>query len=121
MAVAVAVVVPPAFPHADRGQVRRLRDLGLAPGEVVLTFDDGPIPGPTPTLFFAPDHAVAAIKALGPKAFGEAVATSWKRFLADAGGAVAVDTRTGLVAAQEAFAAIHGGKADPAVGIVIRP
>ena len=83
--------------------------------------DNGPIPGPTPTLFFAPDHAVAAIKALGPKAFGEAVATSWKRFLADAGGAVTVDTRTGLAAAKDAFVAIHGGKADPAVGIVIRP
>lgn len=83
--------------------------------------DNGPIPGPTPTLFFAPDHAVAAIKEQGPKAFGEAVATSWKCFIAEAGGAVAVDIRDGLAAAQDAFAAIHCGKADPAVGIVIRP
>ncbi|HEX4848851.1 MAG TPA: DUF2855 family protein [Novosphingobium sp.] len=83
--------------------------------------DNGPMPGPTPTLFFAPDHAVAAIKELGPKAFGEAVAESWVRFLGEAGGAVAVSERGGLTAAAAAFAAIHSGQADPAVGIVIRP
>lgn len=83
--------------------------------------NSGPIPGPTPTLFFAPDHAVAAIKELGPRAFGEAVAESWVRFLAEAGGAVAVSWQDGLAAARQAFAAIHVGKADPAVGIVIRP
>ena len=83
--------------------------------------DSGPIPGPTPTLFFAPDHAVAAIKELGPKAFGESVATSWKAFLGDASGTVTVDAREGLAAAQEAFAATLAGTADPAVGIVIRP
>ena len=83
--------------------------------------DNGPIPGPTPTLFFAPDHAVAAVKELGPKAFGESVATSWNVFLGNATGAVAVDERQGLVAAQEAFGATLAGIADPAVGIVIRP
>ena len=83
--------------------------------------DNGPIPGPAPTLFFAPDHAVAAIKDLGPKAFGEAVAASWKTFLGEAWGAVAVDERHGLPAAQEAFAATLAGTADPAVGIVVRP
>ena len=83
--------------------------------------DNGPIPGPTPTLFFAPDHAVAAVKELGPKAFGESVAASWTRFLGDATGAVTVDERHGLVAAQEAFGATLAGRADPAVGIVIRP
>ena len=83
--------------------------------------DNGPIPGPTPTLFFAPDHAVAAIKELGPKAFGESVAASWKSFLGEATGAVAVDERDGLVAAKEAFAATLAGTADPAVGIIIRP
>ncbi|MBN8501472.1 MAG: DUF2855 family protein [Sphingomonadales bacterium] len=83
--------------------------------------DNGPIPGPVPTLFFAPDHAVAAIKEQGPKAFGEAVAASWQRFIGEAGDAVRVDERKGLVAAQEAFAAILGGQGDPASGIVIRP
>ncbi len=83
--------------------------------------ENEPIPGPAPTLFFAPDHAVAAIKELGPKTFGESVAASWKGFLGEATGAVAVDERDGLVAAKEAFAATLAGTADPAVGIIIRP
>ena len=83
--------------------------------------DNGPIPGPPPTLFFAPDHAVAAIKDLGPKSFGEAVAASWKRFLGETVDTVAVDERRGLDAAQEAFAQTLAGTANPAVGIVVRP
>ena len=83
--------------------------------------DNGPIPGPTPTLFFAPDHAVAAIKELGPKAFGKSVAASWQTFLGDASGTVKVDERGGLAAAQKAFATTLTGTADPAVGIIIRP
>lgn len=83
--------------------------------------DNGPIPGPTPTLFFAPDHAVSAIKDLGPKAFGEAVAASWKTFVGEAVGTVAVVERRGLSAAQKAFARTLAGAADPAVGTVVRP
>jgi hypothetical protein len=83
--------------------------------------DNGPLPGPAPVLFFAPHHAVAAIEELGPRAFGEAVAASWARFIGEAGGAVKVDERQGLEAARAAFGATLAGKADPAVGIVIRP
>ena len=71
-------------------------------------------------LFFAPDHAVAAIKELGPKAFGEVVAASWRKFIEEAGSAVVVDARSGLDAALSAFADTLAGRADPAVGIVIR-
>ncbi len=80
-----------------------------------------PIPGPTPTLFFAPDHAVNVIKELGPKAFGEAVAASWNAFVATTDNFVRVDIREGLAAAGEAFQATLAGTADPAVGIVVRP
>lgn len=80
----------------------------------------GELPGPKPVLFFAPDHAVAAIKELGPKAFGEAVAASWRKFIGEAGGAVRVDERSGLEAARSAFADTLAGTADPAIGIVIR-
>lgn len=83
--------------------------------------DNGPLPGPQPVLFFAPDHAVAAIKELGPKAFGESVAATWLRFIDEAGGAVQIDERKGLEAAVEAFAATVKGEADPAIGIVIWP
>ena len=82
---------------------------------------NGTLPGPKPVLFFAPDHAVAAIKELGPKGFGEAVGASWARFIGEVGGTVAVDERHGLEAARQAFAATAAGTADPAAGIVIRP
>jgi hypothetical protein len=83
--------------------------------------DRAPLPGPAPVLFFAPHHAVAAIQELGPKGFGEAVAASWNRFIGEAGGAVAIDQRSGLEAAAEAFVVTAEGRADPSVGIVIRP
>ena len=90
--------------------------VGAGPGT-----DNRPLPGPAPVLFFAPHHAVAAIQELGPKAFGEAVAESWVRFLGEVGGALTIDTRSGLASAQQAFADTLAGNADPAVGIVIRP
>ena len=83
--------------------------------------ENGPLPGPQPVLFFAPDHAVAAIKELGPKAFGEAVATSWLRFIDEAESAVQINERSGLEAAIDAFTATLKGEADPAIGIVIKP
>lgn len=77
--------------------------------------------GPKPILFFAPDHAVASIKAQGPKAFGEAVAKSWKTFIDESDDFATVDERHGVEAAAEAFVSILQGKADPAKGVIIRP
>ena len=82
---------------------------------------NGPLPGPAPVLFFAPDHIIAAMKELGPKAFGDDVAASWRTFLDDVGGALRIDERKGLEAARDAFADTLAGRADPAVGIVVRP
>ncbi len=81
----------------------------------------GDLPGPKPVLFFAPDHAVATVQELGPKGFGEAVAVSWKIFLGAVNGVVEVDEREGIAAAIPAFTDTLQGKADPAVGIIIRP
>jgi hypothetical protein len=80
-----------------------------------------PLPGPAPVMFFAPDYAVAAIKEHGPRAFAEAVAVSWGKFLEAASAAVEIDVRFGLQAALDAFVATAQGKAHPSVGIVIRP
>jgi hypothetical protein len=79
------------------------------------------ISGRKPVLFFAPDHAVASIKELGPKGFGEAVAKSWKTFLATADGKVAIDERQGIQTAIPAFLDIMQGRSDPGVGVIIRP
>ena len=83
--------------------------------------DNGELPGPKPVLFFAPDHAVASIKELGPKAFGAAVAASWQGFLGETRGAVSIDQRSGLAAAQAAFSDVLAGRADPAIGVIIAP
>ncbi len=83
--------------------------------------DGTPLPGPAPTLFFAPDHATATIKALGPKGFGEAVAASWNAFIGVTEGVVKVDHRSGLQAAADAFVATLKGTADPAIGIIVQP
>ena len=79
------------------------------------------IPGPTPTLFFAPDHAVALFKSVGPEEAGKMLAESWRTFLADAGDSVTIERRSGLAAAREVFVEMVGGSVDPAKGIVIEP
>ena len=86
-----------------------------------LSGGGGDLPGPKPILFFAPDHAVATVQELGPKGFGETVAVSWKNFLDAVDGVVAIDERQGLDAAAKAFVETLKGKADPQIGIVIRP
>jgi Protein of unknown function (DUF2855) len=80
----------------------------------------GDLPGPVPILFFAPDHAVAAVKEVGPKAFGEAVAVQWKSFLDNAAASLSIGERKGVIAAAEAFVSILKNQADPAIGIIIR-
>jgi Protein of unknown function (DUF2855) len=80
----------------------------------------GGMAGPKPILFFAPDHAVATVKELGPKGFGKAVAASWKSFLGTVDGVVGIDDRKGLTAAVVAFTETLEGKADPQKGIIIR-
>jgi Protein of unknown function (DUF2855) len=77
--------------------------------------------GPKPILFFAPDHAVATVQELGPKGFGEAVGRSWKSFLKAVDGVVTIDERHGLNAAAHAFVETLEGRADPQIGIIIRP
>ncbi len=79
------------------------------------------MPGPKPVLFFAPDHAAATAQELGPKGFGEAVGASWKSFLKAVDGVIAIDERHGLDAAADAFLETLEGRADPQIGIIIRP
>lgn len=81
----------------------------------------GEMPGPKPILFFAPDHAVATIKELGPKGFGEAVGASWKSFLGAVDGVVEIEEAHGLQAAATAFVETLEGRMDPKKGVIIRP
>lgn len=79
------------------------------------------LPGPKPTLFFAPDHAVAFFKEHGVQKGSEIIAKEWRGFLKDVEGNVNIDRRQGLEAAREVFLAMTSGAVDPAKGIVIEP
>lgn len=83
--------------------------------------NSGDMPGPKPVIFFAPDHAMAAMKSMGARAFGEAVAKSWTAFLGQVDGSLTMEERPGIIAAGQAFQAILKNEADPAVGIIIKP
>ena len=82
---------------------------------------DGPLPGPKPAMFFAPDHAVAFHKTHGPVEGGKLVAAAWHTFLKAADGTVAIERHKGLAAARDVFTAMVAGQIDPAKGIVIEP
>ena len=82
---------------------------------------DAGLPGPKPTLFFAPDHAVSLFKTLGPEEAGKRLAKAWHGFLAAVGETVTIERHAGLAAARDAFVKMAGGTVDPAVGIVIEP
>ena len=64
---------------------------------------------------------MATAQELGPKGFGGAVGASWKSFLGAVDAVVEVDERAGIEAAIPAFTDTLQGKANPAVGIIIRP
>ncbi len=79
------------------------------------------LPGPTPTLFFAPDHMVAIFKEHGAQGAAELVGKAWHGFLSTAGGSVAIETHAGLEAARATYLEMIAGNVDPAKGIVITP
>jgi len=79
------------------------------------------LPGPKPTLFFAPDHAVAFFKEHGPVEGGKLVAGSWHRFLSAVEGTVEIVKLSGLEGARATYLEMVGGSVDPAKGIVIEP
>lgn len=81
----------------------------------------GDLPGPKPTLFFAPDHFVSFFKEHGPAEGGVMIAKTWHGFLAAVEGAVEIETHKGLAAARDTYLEMIDGKIDPAKGIVVEP
>lgn len=81
----------------------------------------GDLPGPEPTLFFAPDHAVALFKEHGPEEAAKLVAGAWHGFLKEVAGTIAIEKKQGLDAALQTYLEMVGGSVDPSKGIVIEP
>jgi len=83
--------------------------------------DAGELPGPKPTLFFAPDHMVAIFKEHGPEGAAKLVAEAWHEFLGEVGGTVEIVKKSGIDAARETYLEMLSGNIDPAKGIVVEP
>ncbi len=89
-------------------------------GEGGMRADRG-LPGPKPTLFFAPDHFVSFFKEHGPAEGGAMIAKTWHGFLGSVDGSVKIEKHSGLEAARTTYLEMVGGHVDPAKGIVIEP
>jgi hypothetical protein len=79
----------------------------------------GELPGPPPTLFFAPDRVVKRSADWGPEALQERVAEAWHPFCESIGGWLEVNEVSGLEAARDAYLEVLEGRADPRAARVI--
>lgn len=79
----------------------------------------GQMPGPTPVLFFAPDHAAALIGRIGMAAFQRMVAECWADFVGVAAGLVTVERGVGGDAVRRTYHALIDGTANPQVGHIM--
>ena len=80
----------------------------------------GELPGPAPTLFFAPDRVKQRTTDWGAAGFEERVAGAWSRFLAWLGDdALRVERATGPEAVEAVFVALVAGDGDAAAGHIL--
>lgn len=83
----------------------------------------GGLPGPKPTLFFAPAQAAKRSKEWGPAPLQERLLGSWQALLGQLSAAqppwLAADWRRGRDAAAAAWAVVHAGLADPRHGVLL--
>ena len=78
------------------------------------------LPGPKPTLFFAPAQVKKRSSDWGPAEFGQRLVSAWHGFRNQVSSAtppwLVVQTHTGANAVQTAYAMVLGGKGDPRQG-----
>ncbi len=79
------------------------------------------VPGPTPTLFFAPDRLTQRMKDWGPEGFQSRLGTAWARFLPSVDGSMTIDRSAGRAAIERVYLTTLDGTADPRKGYVLSP
>ncbi len=89
-------------------------DAALDPAAVV-----GPLPGPRPTLFFAPAQVEARVAAWGPQAYQQRLAQAWQRLRDAAGSWMRIVTVPDLDAGAQAYQALLDGRTSPDEGLVV--
>ncbi|WBX83473.1 DUF2855 family protein [Sphingosinicella microcystinivorans] len=80
---------------------------------------DTPLPGPAPTLFFAPAVAEATVARLGPAGFADVTGRAWAKFVPAVRDKLAVETLHGLEAAETAYRDLAAGRIGGAAAIVV--
>ncbi|HSO97391.1 MAG TPA: DUF2855 family protein [Solirubrobacteraceae bacterium] len=84
-----------------------------------LTVGHSELPGPSPTLFFAPDRVVKRSADWGPEAFARRVADAWHPFCAWAGGWIEVLRSDGFDAVRQAYLDVLDGRVPPTAAHVL--
>ena len=81
------------------------------------------LPGPRPTLFFAPAQIKKRTTEWGPEVFGQRMVAAWQAFVAQVSHPqqpwLRAEHHQGGAAALAAYACVLGGKADPRVGAIV--
>jgi len=79
------------------------------------------VPGPAPTLFFAPDRLTQRMADWGPEGFQSRLAEAWARFLPHVDDAVTIDRSAGREAIERVYRGTLDGTADPRKGYILSP
>jgi len=79
------------------------------------------VPGPTPTLFFAPERLATRLKEWGPEGFQGRLGATWARFLPRIDGSMTIERSSGREAIERVYLATLDGTADPRKGYVLSP
>ena len=74
------------------------------------------LPGPTPTLFFAPDHIKLRTQEWGPGGVEQRTSEAWKKFIASVDGWMKVAPGKGRAEVERVYHAMVDGKANPEAG-----
>jgi hypothetical protein len=82
---------------------------------------DGPLPGPQPALFFAPDQMAKRREDWGPGGVEQRFAVAWEDFLPVVTDWITVEERDGADAIERTYREVLDGEADPSVAFVLRP
>ena len=132
--VAAAVAGDEAFAYLDfsgdaalrrrvhEGAADRLKHsavIGATHWEDAAASGGGPLPGPEPTLFFAPTHAAALTAELGRRELVRRMDGAWSAFADRAGGWLDVEHGHGANAVQQVWRELVDGTADPRTGHVL--
>jgi hypothetical protein len=80
----------------------------------------GRLPGPRPTVFFAPDRLQQRTADWGRTGFDERFAQAWSSFVPVVEGWVDVTTHSGPQALEATYLEVLSGRSDPRTGHVLR-